>query len=239
VTGAGQGIGRAIATVLAQNGASVVLVDQNVETLEAASAAITDTGGSARFVGGSVSDRATADRAVGESVRAFGGVDIVVNCAHTFTPHASLETIPEQDFRTELDTGFFGTVHFMQAAFPHLRVRGGSVINFGSQAALQSDPKRATYASTKEAIRALSRTAARDWGKYKIRVNVICPMALTPAVQERVAPDVLEGVVATTALGYIGQPELDIAPVAVFLASEESHYVTGQTINADGGRWMF
>ena len=127
----------------------------------------------------------------------------------------------------------------MQAAFPHMREEGGSIINFGSQVALHSDPNRAAYSVTKEAIRALSRTAARDWGKYKVRVNVICPMALTPAIEERVTPEVKAAVEATTSLGYFGDPERDVAPVAVFLASEGSRYVTGQTINADGGRWMF
>ncbi len=238
VTGAGQGIGRAIATALANDGASVILVDQTSETLADTANSLESAGAQVRQVLGSVSDRATADRAVAEAVGAFGGVDVVVNCAHTYTPHASVEEIPEEDFRTELNTGFFGTVHFMQAAFPQMRDKGGSIINFGSQVALHSDPKRATYSATKEAIRALSRTAARDWGTYKIRVNVICPMALTPAVQERVAPDVLADVVATTSLGYIGMPD-DIAPVAVFLAGDEAHYVTGQTINVDGGRWMF
>jgi NAD(P)-dependent dehydrogenase (short-subunit alcohol dehydrogenase family) len=238
VTGAGQGIGKAIATALAEAGAGVVLVDQAAETLKESTDALAASGASVRSVQGSVSDRATADRAVAESVEAFGRVDVLVNCAHTYTPHASMETIPEDDFRTELDTGFFGTVHFMQAAFPHLQENGGSIINFGSQVALHGDPKRATYAATKEAIRGMSRTAARDWGRFGIRVNVVCPMALTPAVEERVAPEVLAEVVATTSVGYIGKPA-DVAPIAIFLASDESHYVTGQTINVDGGRWMF
>jgi NAD(P)-dependent dehydrogenase (short-subunit alcohol dehydrogenase family) len=239
VTGAGQGIGRGIATALAKAGAGVTLVDQALDTMEEAAESIAATGASVRLIQGSVSDRATADRAVAESLGAFGGVGILVNCAHTYTPHASLEAIPEEDFRIELDTGFFGTVHFMQAVFPHMRDGGGSIINFGSQVALHSDPNRATYSATKEAIRALSRTAARDWGKYKIRVNVICPLALTPAIEERVTAEVRAAVEVSTALGYFGDPESDIAPVAVFLASDESRYLTGQTINADGGRWMF
>jgi NAD(P)-dependent dehydrogenase (short-subunit alcohol dehydrogenase family) len=238
VTGAGQGIGKAIATALAEAGASVVLVDQAAETLQESTDSLAATGAAVRSVQGSVSDRATADRAAAESVEAFGRVDILVNCAHTYTPHASMETIPEDDFRTELNTGFFGSVHFMQAVFPHMRENGGSIVNFGSQVALHGDPNRATYAATKEAIRGMSRTAARDWGKYGIRVNVICPMALTPAVEERVSPEVLAEVVATTSVGYIGKPG-DVAPVAVFLASDDAHYVTGQTINVDGGRWMF
>jgi NAD(P)-dependent dehydrogenase (short-subunit alcohol dehydrogenase family) len=239
VTGGGQGIGRAIATAFAAEGAGLVLVDQTAETLQDAATAIGAGGTEVRTVQGSVSDRATADRAVSEALDAFGRVDVVVNCAHSYTPHASMETIPEEDFRKELDTGFFGSVHLMQAAFAHMKDQGGgSIINFGSQVALQGDPKRATYSATKEAIRGMTRSAARDWGQYNVRVNVICPMALTPAVEERVDPKVLEQVVATTSVGYIGKPD-DVAPTAVFLASDEARYVTGQTINVDGGRFMF
>lgn len=239
ITGGGQGIGKAIGLALAENGAGITLVDQNADTLAETVALIVEAGGTAKHVVGSVGDRATAERAVAESVEAFGSADIVVNCAHSYTPHASMDEIPEADFRTELDTGFFGTVHFMQAAFPHMRDQGhGSIINFGSQVALYGDPNRATYVATKEAIRGMTRTAARDWGKYQIRVNVICPMALTPAVTERVAPEVIEQVIETTAVRYMGTPD-DIAPVAVFLASEDARYITGQTINVDGGRWMF
>jgi NAD(P)-dependent dehydrogenase (short-subunit alcohol dehydrogenase family) len=239
ITGGGQGIGRAIAIAMVEHGASVTLVDQNAETVAEVCESLAAGGGRAQYVTGSVGDRDVADRAISDSVSAFGSADIVVNCAHSYTPHASLEEISDADFNTEIGTGFFGTVHFMQAAFPHMRERGyGSIINFGSQVALAGDPKRATYVATKEAIRGMSRTAARDWGRYKIRVNVICPMAITPAVQERVAPEILQQVIDTTALGYFGQPD-EIAPVAVFLASDDAGYVTGQTINVDGGRWMF
>jgi NAD(P)-dependent dehydrogenase (short-subunit alcohol dehydrogenase family) len=240
VTGAGQGIGQGIATALAKAGASVVLVGRTLEKLEASAESIAPTGASVRCVQGDISERDTADRAVAEAAGSFGGVDILVNNAHTFSPHASMEAIPEEDFRLELDTGFFGTVHFMQAAFPQMRERGGgSIINIGSLAALHGDAGRATYAATKEAIRALSRSAARDWGKYRIRVNVINPAAITPAAKSRASAEYLEAFEAAQAVGHLGDPEKDVGPVAVFLASDGSHYVTGQTINADGGYWMF
>jgi NAD(P)-dependent dehydrogenase (short-subunit alcohol dehydrogenase family) len=239
VTGAAQGIGRGIATALAQEGAGLVLVGRTPATLQQAADSITSSGAAVCSVEGSVSDRATADAAVREAVRAFGGVDVVVNCAHTYTPHASVDRIPEADFRTELETGFFGTVHFMQAAFPHLREKGGSIINLGSQAALQGTAERGAYAATKEAIRGLSRSAARDWGRYRVRVNVLCPVAMTPALEERVSADARARVAQAIPLRHIGDALQDVAPVAVFLASDEARYVTGQTINVDGGLWMF
>jgi NAD(P)-dependent dehydrogenase (short-subunit alcohol dehydrogenase family) len=238
VTGAAQGIGLGIATAFAKAGADLVLVGRTAEKLEEAAGAIAETGASVRHLAGNVADRATADAAVAEAVDAFGRLDILVNNAHTFTPHASMEEIPEEDFRLELDTGFFGTVHFMQAAFPHLRERGGSIINLGSYAALHGDGSRATYAATKEAIRGLTRSAARDWGTYRIRVNVIHPAALTPAAASRASKEYLDAFRAATALHYLGNAEEDVGPVAVFLASDASHYVTGQTIMAEGGWWM-
>jgi NAD(P)-dependent dehydrogenase (short-subunit alcohol dehydrogenase family) len=239
VTGAGEGIGRGIAEAFAEAGASVVLVGRTRAKLDAVAEELSASGGAVRVVDGTVADRTTAQRAVDLALSAFQRLDILVNNAHTFTAHNSLEAIPEADFRTELETGFFGTVHFMQTAFPALCERGGSVINTGSIAALQGAPGRATYAATKEAIRGLSRSAARDWGPHGIRVHIINPVARTPAVERRVSAAVRAAALAETALGYHGEPKPDIGPVAVFLAGDGARYVTGQTINADGGRWMF
>ncbi len=239
VTGAGQGVGKGIALALAREGCSIVIVGRTLETLSSAEAAIAAAGAGSCLVQGSVSARETAERAVAQAIASFGHLEILVNNAHTFTPAASLEQVTVEHFLEELQSGLLGTVQFMQAAFPHLREHGGSIINVGSYAGLHGSPGRAAYAATKEAIRALSRVAARDWGRYQIRVNVLNPWAHTPAVERRVAAEYLRTFEATTALGHIGDPAQDIGPVAVFLASDDSRYVTGQTINADGGQWMF
>jgi NAD(P)-dependent dehydrogenase (short-subunit alcohol dehydrogenase family) len=241
VTGAGQGIGRGIALALAREAVDLVIVGRTEEKLQDAAAELERAGASVRTVQGGIEDRETADRAVDEAVSAFGALHILVNNAHSFTTPTTLEDLPEEWFRTNMDTGFFGTLHFMQAAFPRMRERGGSIINFGSYAGTHSSPGYAAYASTKEAIRALSRVASRDWGRYGIRVNVINPAATSPAAERAFArsPGYEEEVLKSISLGYLGDPEADIGRIAVFLAGDDARYVTGQTINADGGRWMF
>jgi NAD(P)-dependent dehydrogenase (short-subunit alcohol dehydrogenase family) len=242
VTGAGQGIGEGIARAYAKEGADLVLVSRTAEKLHAVAEAVRALGATVVEMRGSVADRALADRSVSEALSAFGRLDVLVNNAHSFSLKKPLEEVSEEDVRLDLDTGFFGTFHFMQAAFPHMRAAGrGSIINFGSVSALEGTAKYAAYAATKEAIRGLTRCAARDWGKYGIRVNVINPAADSPASLAFFArdPENLPRTLEKMALGYRGKPEEDVAPVAVFLASDDSHYMTGQTLNADGGRWMF
>jgi NAD(P)-dependent dehydrogenase (short-subunit alcohol dehydrogenase family) len=241
VTGAGQGIGKGIALALARAGADMVVVSRTPENLNTTADAIEELGVNVRRIEGDVSDRATADRAVAEAASAFGRLDILVNNAHSFTTSITLEEMPEENFRINMETGLFGTIHFMQAAFPQLRERGGSIINFGSYNGVYGMAGYAAYAATKEAIRGVTRCAARDWGKYRIRVNVILPAAVTEAAKRFFAraPENLKSVTDTIAMGYVGDIDEDIAPVAVFLASDESRYITGQTVNVEGGRWMW
>jgi NAD(P)-dependent dehydrogenase (short-subunit alcohol dehydrogenase family) len=128
----------------------------------------------------------------------------------------------------------------MQASLPHLQIQGGSVINCGSREGIVGGAGFSIYAATKEGIRGLSRSAAREWGRHGIRVNVICPAALSPAAVAYLAahPQEDEQCRAAMGLGRFGDPDADIGAIAVFLASDASRYVTGQTINADGGQAM-
>lgn len=244
VTGAGRGIGRAIAEEFAAEGAKVVVASRTRKTVDEAVAAITASGGTAFGI--------TCDMGDGEQVRAmvaqaaahFGGVDILVNNAQGFgtkaeprgvNPPTPLEEFSEAEWDWVFATGLKGTLIAMQAAFPHMKAAGGgAVINFGSMRGTIATPHTAAYNATKEAIRALSRTAANEWGQYGIRVNVINPVIETDAYREDVPPDARDAFTATIPLRFIGQPS-DAARVAVFLAGPDSRYLTGQTLYTDGG----
>jgi NAD(P)-dependent dehydrogenase (short-subunit alcohol dehydrogenase family) len=236
VTGAGTGIGQGIAVAMAKQGANIVVVGRTPATLEETRGRVEAAGVHIVCIEGSVADPEVAPRVVAAAIERFGGLDVLVNNAHTFSPTLPLDETPIADFRQHMESGFFGTLYLMQAAFPQMRDKGGSIINFGSAAAVVGWPLFTPYAAAKEAIRGLTRSAARDWGKYRIRVNVIVPASHSKITDEYLSdPQAMAATVATIPLGYMGDPEQDIAGVAVFLASDDARYVTGQTIHADGG----
>lgn len=236
VTGAGTGIGQGMSLALAREGAGLVIVGRSIGPLEETAAMIEDIGGAVEIVQGSVGDAATASAAVERAMAKFGRLDVLINNAHSFTDNLPLDQTSEDDIRLHIDTGLMGTFHFMKAAFTVMKEKGGSIINFASQAGLQGWANFAPYAAAKEGIRGLSRSASRDWGQYGIRVNIISPAARSKISDEYLAdPDVMKATLAQIPLGYLGDPELDVGRVAVFLASDDSRYVTGQTIGANGG----
>jgi len=241
VTGAGQGIGEAIAVALAGAGARVLVTGRTPDKLDRVAARIAADGGEVDTLvaeaGQPDQSAATVDRAVAT----WGRVDVLVNNAHTFTDHLPLDDPRmEAHCKIDLQSGFFGSLQLMQACFPHMsRQGGGSIINFGSDFGLRCEPGFLAYAASKEAIRALTRTAAREWGRHGIRVNTILPRALSPkavAYLEETGSHDFE--LAKVALGRFGEPD-DIAPTALFLASDASAFVTGQTIGVEGGVTMF
>jgi NAD(P)-dependent dehydrogenase (short-subunit alcohol dehydrogenase family) len=237
VTGAGQGIGAAIARAYAQAGAKVVVTGRTLAKLEQVAAGSVE---SIVPLEASAGDRADAQRTVAETLARFGRIDVLVNNAHTFTDFLPLDDPQmEEHCLIDLQSAFIGSLQLMQACFPHMRdAGGGSIINMGSSYGIRCEPGFLAYAASKEAIRALTRTAAREWGCHKIRVNTILPSALSPkALWYLEESKTYDAELAKVALGKFGAPE-DIAPTALFLASDDAAYVTGQTIGVDGGSTM-
>ncbi|MCL3882911.1 SDR family oxidoreductase [Marivita sp. GX14005] len=236
VTGGAAGIGGAITSELAQRGASVVAVDLNEE---AGQALAEDSSGRIAFLQGDISKSETAKQAVDLALSRFGKLTGLVNNAHASRQKPLLEHTPE-DWDLSMGTGFQGTLNFMLAAHDALAGTGGAIVNFGSGAALEGQRKQASYAAAKEAIRGLSRVAAHEWAEDGIRVNIVCPLALTEGVAKwkEAHGDQYDEVAAKIPLGRFGDPQKDVAPVVAFLLSEESRYMTGQTVMADGGTIM-
>lgn len=243
VTGGAGGIGRGICTAFVREGANLVLVDIDeqaaTDAVDELARTVPDARQRVTFLARDISRPEAADDVVATAVDAFGGVDVVVNNAHASRQAPLLDHTPEM-FELSFNSGFHATCALMRACHPHLRKRGGSIINFASGAGLNGQPNQASYAAAKEAIRAVSRVAAHEWAEDGIRVNLVSPIARTHGVEAWSAthPEQYEQVVAGIPLGRMGDPERDIAPVVVFLASDESRYMTGQTLMADGGSIM-
>ena len=188
------------------------------------------------FLNGDVSKESVAIEAVKLALSTFGKLTGLVNNAHASRQKPLIELTAE-DWSLSFETGFNATLNFMKAAYPELKKSKGSVVNFGSGAALNGQSGQASYAAAKEAIRGLSRVAATEWGKDNIRVNVVCPLALTEGVEKwkESSPEQYDQIAAHIPLSHFGDPKKDIAPIVAFLLSDDSQYMTGQTLMADGG----
>jgi NAD(P)-dependent dehydrogenase (short-subunit alcohol dehydrogenase family) len=250
VTGAGRGIGRGIAIAYGRAGAKVMVASRTQATVDKVVREIEAEGGVALGLTCNVGVRAQVFAMVARTVQAFGPVDILVNNAQSFgIPGRSnaagdgcqpLETYDEEEWELIYRTGVLATLWAMKAVFPHMKDRGGKIINFGSLAGQVGTWGFAGYGATKEGIRALSRTAAREWGKYKINVNVINPSVLSDAMEELIKnqPDMMQAALASIPMGRWGDPVRDAGGLAVFLASSASDYLTGMTFMLDGGQFM-
>ena len=237
ITGGADGIGEGLTRAFVREGAKVLFVDIQDEkgrTLER------ELGGAARFLHDDLAAPGMADRIVAAAAQAFGiGIDILVNNGQAAGPQRLLD-IDQTSLDRAMNTGLWATFHLMRACHKALAASKGSIINFGSAAGLEGAPTHGAYAMAKEGIRALTRTAANEWGADGIRVNVLCPQAASRgflAWREQ-NPELARRAEERVPLGRIGSVHDDIAPVVVFLASGASRYITGQTIMADGGTTM-
>jgi NAD(P)-dependent dehydrogenase (short-subunit alcohol dehydrogenase family) len=242
VTGGGQGVGEGIALALGAEGAAVVIADKNADTAERTARKIADRGGRAIGLRCDVcipaDITATVDRAVGE----FGGIDILVNNAQA-VHLGPLLTLGDAAFAESFDSGPFATFRFMKAVYPHMKARGGgAIVNLATAGAVRWDAKGyGLYAGAKQAIRILSRAAAHEWALVGIRVNTIAPVAMTPSMDWwfETDPAGAQAWLNDLPTGRIGDPEMDIGRVVVFLVGPDARYVTGVTIPVDGGQANF
>ena len=238
VTGAGQGIGRGIALVFARAGARVCVAELKEHRAERTAQEIRAAGGEAFALVADVGRREDVDRMVEETVRRWGRVDVLVNNAHGFGARAPLEEITEAQFDLSWTSGVKGTWWAMCAARAHMAERGwGRIINMVSLAAERGDAGLGEYNAAKAGIAALTRTAAREWGRQGITANAIAPGAWTKRGQDYAArdPEGFAKAMAARPIGRLGDPETDIAPVALFLATDDSRFVTGHVVYVDGG----
>jgi NAD(P)-dependent dehydrogenase (short-subunit alcohol dehydrogenase family) len=240
VTGGGAGLGLAIALAFGKAGANVVVSGRRLEKLEAAVSEIEAAGGRALAVQADATKREDALRTVDAAVKAFGQVDFLINNAQTTGLASAIEDIDDHQWRITLDSGLGGTLYHMQAALPQLKASKGAIVNMGSRQGTHGAEHFGSYAAAKEGIRGLSRVAAREFGPFGIRVNVINPAAETDGSRDFFAanPGSREFFENQAALRRIGSPAADIAPVVLFLCSEAANYMSGQTINLDGGQVM-
>ncbi|MBB3804817.1 NAD(P)-dependent dehydrogenase (short-subunit alcohol dehydrogenase family) [Xanthomonas arboricola] len=230
VTGAGRGIGRATAKLFAAEGAKVAVLSRTPANVDAVVADITAAGGTALGIACDIGEAAQLTAAIDTVAATYGGIDILVNNAFDpSVPFSSILELSAEQLQRNLDLGPVAYLRAMQAAYPYLKASGaGRIINFGSMAGVVGMAGYGPYNMAKEAIRALTRTAAREWGADKITVNTILPVAQTWGPEANVpAP--------TNPLGRYGSPEEDIAPVVLFLASADSQFITGSSLTPDGG----
>lgn len=236
VTGASKGIGAGIAKALAAEGASVVVNYASSKAgADAVVAAITAAGGRAVAVGGDVSKAADAQGIIDAAVETYGRIDILVNNSGVYEM-APIEAFTEAQFHRQFDINVLGPLLMTQAALKHLG-EGASIINVSSVVTTITPPGSAVYSGTKGAIDAITGVLARELGPRKIRVNAINPgIVITEGTHAAgIAGSEFEtALVAQTPLGRAGKPE-DIASIAVFLASDDSGWLTGERIVASGG----
>lgn len=243
VTGAGQGIGLGMARHLVANGASVTVAEWRESRLERGLASLAELGADDRVLGTvtDISRQDSIEAMVAATVERFGGVDGIINNAHTFTSKASLLDVEEGDLDVNQST-VKGTWYAMRAVHPHFAAQGwGRIVNFASAAGITGMADYGAYNMAKESIRALTRTAAREWGRDGIVINAIAPGAASPRGKDAAARAEAEyrEFLKDHPMGRQGDPEDDIGPVALFLCSDACRFLTGQTFLVDGGAFLW
>lgn len=243
ITGCSSGIGKQIAIRYAEEGAKLAICARRTDRLEETAAICREKGAEVLTVRVDIAMASDLENLVEETVKRFGTVDILVNNAMSGVPYTPLEEMPFSYFEHFLNTMLFSTVRLSQLCFPYMKESGGSIINIGSSTALGGNGNfyQSAYGTMKGAIAAFTRCTAAEWGKYGIRANLIYPIVATEAIRNPEGRHKNAGVLeelANNPLKRAGDPYRDVAPVAVFLGSAASGYLTGQSLRAEGGRFM-
>lgn len=242
ITGAGQGVGQGVAFALAKEGARIAVSGRTESKLIDTCEAIAAFGGVAEPVVADVSDADDITRAVDTTAALFGGVDILINNA-SLNPLGPINDLKPDVLERAYTSGPVATLRTMQACYPYMKERGGgAIVNMVSSVAVRWDASTyGGYASVKEAVRALTRAAACEWGVDNIRVNAVAPHAMSPGLQRwtEARPEEAAAFVASIPMRRIGDCETDIGNAVAFLVGPDAGYLTGATIPLDGGqaRW--
>jgi NAD(P)-dependent dehydrogenase (short-subunit alcohol dehydrogenase family) len=240
VTGSGRGVGQGMALHLGKGGARVVVAEWKPHLLEDTCAQLTALGVENLGVVCDIQRREEIDAMVAATIARFGRVDGLINNAQTFRPMAPVADVREDDVDVFYTSGVKGTLWAMQAVYPHMREQQwGRIVNFASSMGITGGRGFAAYNASKEAIRALTRTAAREWGADGITVNAIAPASIAHRGESAKQSEGYRTFVENCPMGRDGDPELDIAPIAWFLCSDACRYLTGHTFMADGGAFMW
>lgn len=238
ITGAGSGIGRAAAQLMAAEGAKVAVADRDEAAAVETTELVTSAGGTAIALTVDVMDDGSIISAVDRTAEEFGGLDILCNHVGGTNPRTDLDLLRMDldEFERAVTLNVRSTLVGSRAAIPHMeRAGAGSIINTASVAGLVGDVVQTSYGAVKAAVMNLTKTIAVQYGPQQIRCNAIAPGAvMTPALRDNLPQDVIDDLLRINALPYLGEPE-DIAHTMVFLASDESRYLTGQLIVVDGG----
>ncbi len=238
ITGGGKGIGFGLATAFAKEGSNLVITGRTLSRLTSAKERLeAEYGVEVLPLVADGADEDSVKSVVKTALEHFGKINTLINNAQTSKSGLPLVEHTKEDFDLAINSGLYAAFFYMRECFPALKETRGSVINFASGAGLFGKLGQSSYAAAKEGIRGLSRVAAAEWGPDGVRVNVVCPLAMTESLQEwkKNYPELFEKTIQGIPLGRFADPSDDIGRVCVFLASEDAHYVTGETITLQGG----
>jgi NAD(P)-dependent dehydrogenase (short-subunit alcohol dehydrogenase family) len=238
ITGGGKGIGFGLAQAFAAEGSDIVITGRTKSRLTAAKERLeSEFGIRVLPIVADGADEEAIRNVVARTVEKFGKINTLVNNAQVSRSGLPLVEHTREDLDLAVFSGLYAAFFYMRECFPYLKETKGSVINFASGAGLFGKLGQSSYAAAKEGIRGISRVAAAEWGPDGVRVNVVCPLAMTESLQEwkENYPELFEKTIQGIPLGRFADPRNDIGRVCVFLASDDASYVTGETITLQGG----